>query len=471
VQAAAPAPASAPVTATRPVPAPAPPPSSNAVSACLRLRGDVDAAVMRAAFDDLTERHDVLRTRFPVPTEQTLSPFARDGAAGFFGVVDVSGRTDPNAAARDLASAHGRTSIDPATGSPLRALLITTGTADHILVVTTHREVYDGAQPGVFFGDLLTFYAARSGGLPPEPGALPVTYNDYARWQRSLRADGLLDGQLAYWRERLASLKAFETPADRPRPLRGTHTNASHGFRIPAPLAGELIRSGARERLLAGIATLLSLRSGADEIVIGLTEAAPDTDSPRPGGPGTVRPPLGELLGPFANPLALRIDSRDEPGFDALTDRVRAVIEAAEAHADVPFEDVLKALRLPRQPGRAPLFDVTYAHHALPQELGAASGLDVRGVKWPGSSAARLMVPAQAGTCGGDLSWSVLEGPAPGALDVSVDYRADLFDAGTVAAMADGLVALLRLGLREPAVPLSELWPAAASPHAGPHTR
>ncbi|QPP06027.1 hypothetical protein G4Z16_06000 [Streptomyces bathyalis] len=459
-------PASAPATALAPTP-----PSSDAVSACLRLRGDVDAEVLRAAFDDLTERHDVLRTRFPVPTGQTLSPFARDGAAGFFSALDVSGRTDPKAAARDLAAAHGRTAIDPATGSPLRALLMTTGTADHILVVTTHREVYDGAQPGVFFGDLLSFYAVRSGGVPPEPAALPVTYNDYARWQRSLRADGLLDGQLAYWHERLASLKAFEAPADRPRPMRGTHASASHGFRIPAPLAAELIRSGARERLLAGIATLLSLRSGADEVVIGLTEAAPDTDSPRPEGSGADRPPLGELVGPFANPLALRIDSCDEPGFDALTARVRAVIAAAEARADVPFEDVVRALRLPRQPGRAPLFDVTYAHHALPEDLGSASGLDVRGVTWPGSGAARLMVPAEAAPNRHDLAWSVLEGPGPGSLNVSVDYRTELFDAGTVAAMADGLVTLLRLGLREPAVPLSELWPAAASPHAGPHAR
>ncbi|SCK46269.1 condensation domain-containing protein [Streptomyces sp. WMMB 322] len=469
VDPAAPAPAPARDRAPAPAAAPAPPPAPEGVSACLRLRGDVDPDVLRAAFDDLTERHDVLRARFPVPVEQPLSPFARDGAAGFLGVADVSGRTNPQAAARELAAAHGRTAIDPATGSPLRALLLTTGTAEHILVVTTHREVYDGAQPGVFFGDLLTFYAARSGHLTPGPAALPVSYNDYARWQHSLRADGLLDGQLAHWQERLASLKAFETPTDRPRPMRGTHASASHEFRIPAPLAGEVIRDGARERLLAGITALLTLRSGADEVVVGLTESAPDTDSPHLRGSGADRPPLGELLGPFANPLALRIDTADEPGLDALTARVREVIAAAEGNADVPFEDVVRALRLPRQPGRAPLFDVTYAHHALPPALGAASGLDVRGVRWPGSHAARLMVPAEDGTSAHDLAWSVLEGDEPGALSVSVEYRTELFEAGTVAAMAGDLVTLLRLGLREPAVPLSDLWPAATPPHAGPH--
>ncbi|WP_244900305.1 condensation domain-containing protein, partial [Streptomyces nanshensis] len=464
---AAPKSASAPVPTTT-APAPQPDPSSDAVSACLRLRGDIDTDAMQDAFDDLTERHDVLRTRFPVPTDRQLSPFARDGAAGFFAAVDASGRGDPVAAARELAVAHGQTAIDPATGSPLRALLVTTSAADHVLVVTTHREVYDGAQPGVFFGDLLSFYAARAAGRSPEPAALPVSYNDYARWQRSLRADGLLEGQLDYWREQLAHLGPFETPTDRPRPLHGTFDSATLEVRLPAELAVESARGGTRERLIAGIAALLALRSGTDEVVVGLTESAPDTDSPRPSGSGPDGPPLGELVGPFANPLALRLAMGDDPGLDALTARVHAVIEAARAHADVPFEDVVRALRLPGEPGRAPLFDVAYAHHTLPRDLGAAAGLGVRGVRWPGSAAARLMVPAQPGVLRHDLAFSVLEGPEPGALNLSVEYRTELFDAETAHALCRDLVALLRLGLREPAAALSDLWPRAASPDGGP---
>ncbi|HEV7627220.1 MAG TPA: condensation domain-containing protein, partial [Streptomyces sp.] len=448
-------------------------PHGEAVSACLRLRGDVDDGVLRAALGDLTERHDVLRTRFPVPTAQTLSPFARVSGTGLLETADVCESSEPAAAARDLALAHGRTAIDPATGSPLRALLVTTAPADHILVVTTHREVYDGAQPGVFFGDLFAFYGARSGGLSPEPATLPVSYNDYAQWQRRLRADGLLDGQLAHWQETLADLKAFELPSDRPRPIAGTCATASHELRLPAPLAAELARNGAREGLLAGIATMLSLRSGSDEVVIGLAEAAPDPDA---DPDATSRPRLGEIVGPFSNPLALRIGTADEPGLGALTDRVREVIADAESHGDAPFGDVLRTLRLPGQPGRAPLFDVTYAHHRLPPSLGDRAGLDVRAVRWPGSGAARLALPSTAasggaaqggGTGGHDLSWSVVEGPEPGDLSICLDYRTEMFDADTVSAMAGDLVALLRKGCREPGTSLSDLWLSDTSPYAG----
>ena len=464
-------PASAPSAPEPPAPAgesvPPLPAQGEGVSACLKLRGEVDAEALRAAFDDLTERHDVLRTRFPVPTRAPLSPFARapkTPAAGFFTAVDVSGRTDPVSAAQELAREHARTAIDPVTGSPLRALLVTTGVAEHVLVVTTHREVYDGAQPAVFFSDLFAFYGAHSGGAASGPATLPVSYNDYAQWQRNLRADGLLDGQLAYWQTALSGMRTFEVPADRPRPMTGTGTGASHGFRLPAPLARELARGGTREGLLAGIATLLSLRAGSDEVVIGLTEAAPDPDSAPDAG---ARPRLGELIGPFANPLALRVDTADDPGLATLTSRVHEVITAAEGHGDVPFEDVVRALRLPGQPGRAPVFDVTYAHHRLPETLGREAGLEVSPVRWPGTGAARLALPAPAdGTGGHDLAWSVVEGPEPGDVSVFVDYRTEMFDADTVAAMADGLVTLLEMGCREPGAPLSELWLSGNPPYA-----
>jgi non-ribosomal peptide synthetase component F len=252
--------------------------------------------------------------------------------------------------------------------------------------------------------------------------------------------------------------------------MRGTYTGALHGVRLPAPLAREVIQAGARERVLACTATLLSLRSGADEAHIGLTESAPDTDSPRPGRFGAERPSpaLGEIVGPFANPLTLRIDTAGDLGLGSLAAHVREVIAGARGNADVPFEDVVRALRPARQPGREPLFDVTYAHHALPPDLGSAAGLDVSGVCWPGSRAARLLLPGEPGTSPYDLAWSVLEGPEPDALSISVEYRTELFDAGTVAAMTDGVVTLLRLGMREPAVPLAELWRDAASPDAGP---
>ncbi|MCL7381698.1 condensation domain-containing protein [Streptomyces sp. 35G-GA-8] len=419
------------------------------VSVWLELRGEVDGARLRTALRELAERHAVLR------------PVRGD----FFTAVDTSDRDDPPAAARELALAEARRPVEPVAARPLRALLITTGPTEHILVVTTHPAAYDGGQPGVFFRDLFALYGARLHGHPARLPALPeppVPYDEYARPRRepgaggqggdaqgadAPGADAPLNGRLDHWKHTLAGLRAFDLPADRPRPLSGTGACAAHTFLVPAELAVGLGRSGAREGLLAGIATLLALRSETEEAVIGLTTApAPDA---------------GESIGPFARTLPLRIALADEPSFDRLTGRIREVAADAENHRDVPLAEIVRAAGVPQEPGRAPLFDVVYAHHRLPAALGAAAGIEAGAVRWPGEEAGRL-TPA-GGTAGHDLVWSVVEGPGPDALQISVEYRTEMFDASTVAALADDLVALLRAALREPAAPLPRLWFGAAA--------
>ncbi|MFE9885088.1 condensation domain-containing protein [Streptomyces scopuliridis] len=415
--------------------------SGDPVSVCVELRGEVDGARLRTALRELAERHAVLR------------PVRGD----FFTAVDTSGRDEPLAAARELALAEGRRPLDPVAGRPLRALLITTGRTEHILVVTTHPAAYDGGQPGVFFRDLFALYGARLRGLPARLPVLPVPYAEYVRRQHDAPADGWLNGRLDHWKRTLAGLRAFELPADRPRPLAGTGACASHTFRVPEELAVELGRAGAREGLLAGIATLLALRSETEEAVIGLT-TAPDTGEP---GDSRERTGTGELIGPFARTLPLRIALDDDPSYDRLTERIRQVAADAESHRDVPLAEIVRAAGVPQEPGRAPLFDVVYAHHRLPAALGAAAGIEAGPVRWPGEEAGRLTLPT--GTAGHDLTWSVVEGPGPDALEVSVEYRTEMFDASTVTAFADDLVALVRAALREPAAPLSRLWFSAAA--------
>ncbi|MFD7221255.1 condensation domain-containing protein [Streptomyces sp. NPDC059892] len=421
------------------------------VSVCVELRGEMDGARLRTAFQELAERHAVLR------------PLRGD----FFTAVDTSGRDEPTAAARELALAEGRRSLDPVAGRPLRALLITTGRTEHILVVTTHPTAYDGGQPGVFFRDLFALYGARLRGhaarLPALP-ELPVRYAEYGRGHDHAPgtlapADGPLNGRLGHWKHTLAGLRASGLPVDRPRPLAGTGACAAHTFRVPEELAVELNRAGAREGLLAGITTLLALRSETEEAVIGLTTAP----GPAPGETEEARerPGTDELIGPFGRTLPLRIALADDPSYDRLTERIRRVVADAESHRDVPLADIVRAAGVPREPGRAPLFDVVYAHHRLPAALGSAAGVEAGAVRWPGEEAGCLTLPT--GTAGHDLAWSVVEGPEPGALQVSVEYRTEMFDASTVTAFADDLVALVRAAIREPASPLSRLWFSATA--------
>ncbi|MEU2851666.1 condensation domain-containing protein [Streptomyces syringium] len=246
----------------------------------------------------------------------------------------------------------------------------------------------------------------RYGELPAPPPHRPVPS---APVEHARPADDHLD----HWKRTLTGVAAFEVPADRSRPLGSgpDGPGACHTFTVPDDLAATLIRTGARDRLLAGIAALLGRRAETDEVLIGVDERA--------------------------GLLPLRISLADDPTYDALTQRVRAGIAAGENHRDVPLADIERALALSREPGRPPLFDVTYAHHRLPKGPGGG------GIAPPTGRAVH------------DLAWSVTEGPEPAGLQVSVAYRTDMFDAATVTALADDLVAVVRAAVHDPGAPLA----------------
>ncbi|GGR29813.1 condensation domain-containing protein [Streptomyces netropsis] len=235
---------------------------------------------------------------------------------------------------------------------------------------------------------------------------------------------------LDHWTNTLTGLRAFELPADRSRPLGSGPggPGACHAFTLPDDLAATLIRTGARDRLLAGIAALLGRRAETDEVVIGVDARAP------------------ERTGPVTSRLPLRISLADDPSYDDLTERVREGIATGENHRDVPLADIERALGLSREPGRSPLFDVTYTHHRLPAAQAGA-------VRSPGADAGRLTPPT--GRTLHDLAWSVVEGPEPAGLHVSVTYRTDMFDAATITALADDLVAAVRAAAHDPGAPLA----------------
>ncbi|MFD9817835.1 condensation domain-containing protein [Streptomyces violascens] len=421
------------------------------VVSCLELRGEVRLRVLRTALEELAERHEVLRAR--------AVEAAGHGSLlgdGFLTTADVSGQSEPLFAAREIAQAEAARVLDPASGRRLHALLARTGPAEHVLLVTTHQHVYDGGRPEVFFRDLLALYGARLDGRRAELPGLPTPSGEHSDpWTGPPR-----EGQLTYWRRELTGLADCAPLPDRARPAHGTRATATVGSRIPGDLAQAVGRFGTRESVLAALAALLALHTEADEALVGLT------------GTALPLPAARTRVGPFARSLPLRLDLADDPSFEKLTDRVRRAATGAEQHRDVPLADIVRAAGLPDEPGRAPLFDVAYAYQALPATPGSAAGVAAAPVRWPGTDAGRLTLPS--GRSDLDLSWSVVEGPGPDELSLSLDYRTELFDRSSAQALLDGLLAMLRAATRAPGAPLSSLWPVrpttSASTAAKPTT-
>ncbi|MEU5694765.1 non-ribosomal peptide synthase/polyketide synthase [Actinosynnema sp. NPDC020468] len=398
-------------------------PSANyTVPVALRLTGDLDVAALRAAFDDVVTRHEVLRTRIAEDDRGPHQVLA-DGPAPF-AVVE----SDVDGALRRAA----RAVFDLAVDLPVRATLVRLDAREHVLLVLLHHIAGDGASLRPLAADLATAYTARLAGHPPAWAPLPVQYADYALWRRDLPAD-----DVPFWAAALdGAPDRIELPADRPRPAVPSHGGDTHAFTLPADLRAAVAALG-RDR---GVSEFMVLQA-ALAVLLGRCGAGPDVviGAPVEGRPDRA---LENLVGLFANTLALRVDLSGDPTFGDLLTRVRDADVAAYAHADVPFEQLVEALNPTRSRSWHPLFQVMLAVNppSAPPSL-------------PGLVAEVVDVPAHRAKF--DLS-VILNETADGWTGV-VEYATDLFDHATAGALADRFHRLLVAAVADPGRPVRDL--------------
>ena len=183
--------------------------------------------------------------------------------------------------------------------------------------------------------------------------------------------------------------------------------------------------------LLAAFQALLHRYTAQDDLVV----AAPIA--------GRTRTELEPLIGFFVNMLVLRADTSGDPTFRELLGRVSKVALDAFANQEVPFEKLVEELHPHRDPSRNPLFQIVFAFQNVPQSSSAPGPLSVTRLK-----TARPMTRF-------DLELHLTEIEA--GLRGDFFYNTALFDAATIARMADHFRTMLSGIAANPDQRLSEL--------------
>jgi amino acid adenylation domain-containing protein len=403
----------------------------------LRLEGLLDIVALQRSFDELIRRHEALRTTFSIvagePT-QVIGPPVRAALP----LIDLSQSSDSEAEARRLAREEAQRPFDLARGPLLRATLVRLSAECHLLLVTLHHIVADGWSVTLLVQELGALYAAYRSGEQSSLPELEVTYADYAVWQREWLQGQRLEAQLEYWRKQLGGeLPVLKLPLAQARVGEGRRRGALETVRVNSELTGRLRELGRSEgatlfmTLLAAWKVLLSRLSGEREVIVGTPVA------------GRVSRELEPLIGFFVNTLVLRTDLSGEQSCVALLKRVREVCLEAYAHQEVPFERVVEELRPEREMNHGPLFQVLFALQNTPTYDLTLEDIKVT-VLEPENPAARF-----------DLALEVSE--VTGELDCRLTYDAGLFDATTIACLAQHFVNLLEAVATDPQQPISTI--------------
>jgi acyl-CoA synthetase (AMP-forming)/AMP-acid ligase II/acyl carrier protein len=420
------------------------------IPAAVELEGALDVAALGRGLEAIVHRHEVLRTRFPrvagrftqviVPPEDVPAPLSGPGA-----VVDLGGlpEAERQAEAERLTAEEARRPFDLEQALPVRARLLRLSERKHRLLLTLHHVVSDGWTMGVLVRELGALYAAFTQGRPSPLPALPVQYADHAAWLRRWLEGGELAAQLAWWKERLAGAPALlELPTDRPRPERQHFEGARHPLALSPSLSAGLRQLGQAEgatpfmSLLAGFLVVLHARTGRTDLVVG-TDVA-NREHARTQG----------LAGLFVNQLVLRVGLEGNPAFRTVLGRVREVALGGYARPHVPFDKLVEALRPPRDARYNPLFQVMFVLENAPLPTLKLPGLELRQLEVDDG--------------GSPFDVSVLLSESGGRFHGVLRYATALFDASTIARLAEDYEAVLATAVSRPDATLEELRQALA---------
>jgi amino acid adenylation domain-containing protein/non-ribosomal peptide synthase protein (TIGR01720 family) len=409
------------------------------IAAAIRLAGELDESALRAAFDYLLSRHEAFRTTFKGKAGeavQVIQPAARIALPR----VDLSVLSNEARAAefKRLGEEEVGKAFDLVAGPLLRLTLVKLAANEHVLLLTMHHIISDGWSMRVMLRELAAAYDAYANRQAPDLPPLPIQYADFAVWQRQRLSGEALERQLAYWKQQLGvEQPLLELPADRPRPKAPSHRGAKQQITLDAPLTRKLLQLGQRQgatlfmTLLAAFDVLLYRLSGQTDIRIGVPIANRN------------RVELEGLIGFFVNTQVMRAELDPRQSFTNVLQQVKEAALGAQAHQDLPFEQLVEALQPQRDLSYSPLTQVKFVLQQRWTELSNLSGLDAH-VEIVDDRQARF-----------DLALDVTE--IDGELHCLFSYATDLFDAGAIALWAEHWRTLLTALTDSPQATIAEL--------------
>ena len=387
----------------------------------LRMRGALDIASLERSFNALIARHDTLRTDFQQVDGQ-VRQVVRGEASLHLEVDTVQAPAhDQEALIRAFVERENAQPFDLDNGPLLRVRLLALSEQDHVLVLTQHHIVSDGWSMQVMVRELVELYAHYSQGAPLQLPELSIQYADYAIWQRHWMEAGEQARQLGYWKAHLGSEHAvLALPLDHPRPAQQSFRGERLELTLRPGLAQGLQALAQQHNvtlfmlLLASYQVLLQRYSGQSRIRVGVPTANRN------------RVETERLIGFFVNTQILQTDVQGEQPFSALLHQVKQHALAAQAHQDLPFEQLVEALQPERNLSHNPLFQVMFNHQgsARPTMVGNAGGmgLEVESLQWDNRTAQL------------DLTLDTCE--SADGLAATLTYATDLFERATIERLA-----------------------------------
>ncbi|WGV25119.1 non-ribosomal peptide synthetase [Halotia branconii] len=393
-----------------------------------RITGALNETALEDSLREIVRRHETLRSTFQVKNGQVVYAIVDEPVFDFC-VIDL--RHIPAAKretqVKQLAEKELKQPFDLARGALLRSKLWRLDEQEYLFIAVTHHIVADGWSFSILTQELAELYAAFCEGKPSPLKELPITYSDFAQWQRQWLKGEVLASQLQFWQKHLGiSPPILQLPTDYPRPPVRTFESAGKSVVISQKLTDALKALNQQEgvtlfmTLLAAFQTLLFSYTRQENIIVSSALA------------NRTRVETETLIGFFVNLLPFCTNLGGNPSFRELLSRVREVALGVYAHQEMPLIKLIEKLQPVRDPSYTLINQVMFVFQNTPEDNLEFSNLILK---------EELIAKDTKDTAEFDLELT-LEETSTGIEGLLV-YRTDLFADATITKMVDNFLSLL----------------------------
>src|SRR5215472_4117587 len=322
--------------------------ASNAYNVChaFRVRGAFSTDAMKAALQQLVERHQALRLVCE-PDGETQHEVS--SAKIPTTTVDLSAMPAAERARATAQYIDRETDVpfDLEKGPLCRAVILREDRETHLIVFTAHHIVCDGWSGGILIQDLGELYEGESVGMPV---CLAPAHSFQAYVEAQNEPGQITKRQAAeqYWKTQFAEPVApLELPLDALRQPVKSYAAERQRRRIPDALYRDIARVASQHgcttyaMLFAAMQVLIQRLSGQGDFVLGAVVAsqAAGQNSATMTGHGT------NVL-----PVRARVDAEETFAKHLKISR-RCLLDAFD-HQSLSFGSLIRSLNLPRDPSR-----------------------------------------------------------------------------------------------------------------------
>ncbi|KKE81559.1 amino acid adenylation domain-containing protein, partial [Pseudoalteromonas luteoviolacea] len=319
------------------------------------VKGPLNLSLVSTVFSHIIERHEILRTVYVESqgeTTQCIRPMSDiDFQINEIDLKHLTRETKSDAVAT-FVERDTLTPFNLATDVMLRVSYVHTDLDSGVLIFNMHHIASDGWSMEVLTKEFFVLYDAFSQGKPSPLPALEIQYADYAQWQHTHLKGEVLDNQLDYWVKQLDDVPPLhDLPLSHTRPEMKAHEGALVSGQLSATVSQKLQALAKQFQLTpfmllhGALSLLLAKHSNNPDVVIGTPIA------------NRTQLELKPLIGFFVNTLVLRTDTRHATLSDYFA-HIKQVHLGAQSNQDVPFEQLVERLNIPRSTMHTPLFQI-----------------------------------------------------------------------------------------------------------------